>query len=91
MDRHLKIMVVRGKKQTISVIRAEAGRATTDIRSASDVRVFAGEIGQSIKRIGDTLGRQSRVIHIFAKEARGTSFKDTLSILNSDRTSSSRW
>ena len=84
VDRHLKIMVVRGKKQTISVIRAEAGRATTDIRSASDVRVFAGEIGQSIKRIGDTLGRQSRVIHIFAKK-HGNKLKDTLSILNSDR------
>ena len=84
VDRHLKILVVRGKKQTISVIRAEAGRATTDIRSADDVRVFAGEIGQSIKRIGDTLGRQSRVIHIFAKK-HGNKLKDTLSILNSDR------
>lgn len=84
IDRRLKGMVLRGKRQVIATIKAEAGRPVVEVDSMEDVRTLADGVGQSIKRIGDALGRHTRVIHIFAKKHTGQ-LKGILSTLNSER------
>lgn len=84
MDRHLRSIVSRGKKQTVSVIRAEAGRSFVDVSSVEDVRTFVGAVGKSIKKMGDVLGRHTRVVHVFAKK-HTNKLKEVLSALDADR------
>ena len=84
VDKRLKVAVLRGRNQVISIIKAEAGREIKDIRTAGDVTAFYDGIAQSIKKIGDALGRHTRVIHIFAKK-HAARLKDILSELNSER------
>ena len=84
IDKHLEILVVRGKKQVIEIIKKEAAEKLPEINSFDDVEVLNGLVKQILRRIGDILGRQSRVIHIFAKKYAGR-LKDQLSVLNSDR------
>ena len=80
IDRHLKILVTRGKSQVISTINKEAETKFTDINSYEDALQFDKEISHVLKKIGDALGRQTRVIHIFAKKYAGK-LKSTLSTL----------
>lgn len=67
IDKHLRIIVVRGKQQVIDVIKKDAvplnGVSTFDDAENLDVI-----LNQMLKKIGDVLGRQTRVIHIFAKK-----------------------
>ena len=84
IDKHLEILVVRGKKQVIEIIKKEAAEKLPEINSFDDVEALNGLVKQILRRIGDILGRQSRVIHIFAKKYAGK-LKDQLSVLNSDR------
>jgi len=80
IDRHLKILVTRGKSQVISTINKESRTKFTDINSYEDALQYDKEISYVLKKIGDALGRQTRVIHIFAKKYAGK-LKDTLSTL----------
>jgi len=80
IDRHLKILVTRGKSQVISTINKESRTKFTDINSYEDALQYDKEISHVLKKIGDALGRQTRVIHIFAKKYAGK-LKDTLSTL----------
>ena len=80
IDRHLKILVTRGKSQVISTINKEAKTKFTDINSYEDALQYDKEISHVLKKIGDALGRQTRVIHIFAKKYAGK-LKSTLSTL----------
>ena len=84
IDKHLEILVVRGKKQVIEIIKKEAAEKLPEINSFDDVEALNGLVKQILRRIGDILGRQSRVIHIFAKKY-AARLKDQLSVLNSDR------
>ena len=84
IDKHLEILVVRGKKQVIDTIKKENSEKLPDIKSYDDVLALTELLTQRLKRIGDVLGRQSRVIHIFAKKY-ANKLKDYLAILNSDR------
>jgi len=84
VDKRLKVAVMRGRSQVISIIKTEASRDIKDIRAVGDVTMFYDGISQSIKKIGDALGRHTRVIHIFAKK-HAARLKDILSGLNSDR------
>jgi chromosome segregation ATPase len=84
IDKHLEILVVRGKKQVIDTIKKENSEKLPDIKSYDDVLVLSELLTQRLKRIGDVLGRQSRVIHIFAKKY-AVKLKDHLADLNSDR------
>ena len=68
IDKHLKILVLRGKSQLISIIKNEVIWRFNEINSYDDALQFDKEISQILKKIGDVLGRQSRVIHIFAKK-----------------------
>jgi len=80
----LKILVVRGKKQVIGTIKKENSEKLPDIKSYDDVLALTEQVTRKQKRIGDALGRQSRVIHIFAKKYAGK-LKSHLAVLNSDR------
>src|SRR3970282_1662407 len=84
IDKHLEILVVRGKKQVIDTIKKENSEKLPDIKSYDDVLALTELLTQRLKRIGDVLGRQSTVIHIFAKKY-ANKLKDHLAALNSDR------
>jgi len=82
IDKHLKILVLRGKSQLISIIKNEVIWIFNEINSYDDVLKFDKQISQILKKIGDVLGRQSRVIHIFAKKY-ANKLKNTLSSIDS--------
>lgn len=83
-DRHIRAVVDRGKRQVIAIIRKEASAGVPDVRAYGDVLEANREAHRTIKIIGDVLGRQTRVIHIFAKKY-ATRLKSTLSALNSKK------
>ena len=68
IDIHLKRLVERGKKEVITVIKRESTVQLQEINSYEDVKIFNATANRMLKKIGDALGRQSRVIHIFAKK-----------------------
>ncbi|MSV33720.1 MAG: exonuclease SbcC [Nitrosarchaeum sp.] len=67
IDKHLRIIVVRGKQQVIDIIKKDATHLP-DIASYDDAENLHVILNQMLKKIGDVLGRQTRVIHIFAKK-----------------------
>jgi len=67
IDKHLRIIVVRGKQQVIDMIKKDATHLP-NITSYDDVENLSAILNQMLKKIGDVLGRQTRVIHIFAKK-----------------------
>ena len=71
IDIHLKRLVERGKKEVISVIKRESIVQLPEINSYDDVKIFNVKSSKMLKKIGDALGRQSNVIHIFAKKYAG--------------------
>ena len=80
IDKHLAIIVVRGKKQVIDVIKKGVNNLpdVSDIESAKKLNV---NLNQILKKVGDVLGRQTRVIHIFAKKY-ANQLKDNLEVMN---------
>jgi len=67
IDKHLRVIVVRGKKQVIEIIKRETV-PLDKVSSFDDVIKLNNNLGSMLKKIGDVLGRQTRVIHIFAKK-----------------------
>ena len=67
IDKHLRIIVVRGKQQVIDMIKKDATHLPKVV-SYSDAENINSILNQMLKKIGDVLGRQTRVIHIFAKK-----------------------
>ena len=63
-----RIIVERGKKQVIKIVKEESERPLEKISESKDVEKFASDAGRRIKRTGDALGRHSRVINLFAKK-----------------------
>ena len=70
IDKHLAVIVIRGKKQVLEIIKKEVV-PLPPISSIHDVPVFESALSQILKKIGLVLGRQSKVIHIFAKKYAG--------------------
>ncbi len=68
VDEHLVRLVRRGKNEVISVIKKESSTTLPEINTFDDVKIFNVRSTRVLKKIGDVLGRQSRVIHIFAKK-----------------------
>ncbi|KFM20697.1 hypothetical protein AAA799D07_00143, partial [Marine Group I thaumarchaeote SCGC AAA799-D07] len=68
VDEHLARLVKRGKNEVISVIKRESAVILPEINTFDDVKNFNITATRTLKKIGDALGRQSRVIHIFAKK-----------------------
>ena len=84
LDKRLQVIVVRGKEEVISTIQNEAKITFSEIKSYDDVLVFNDKASQTLKKIGDMLGKNSKLIHIFAKKY-ATKLKDILAILTSDQ------
>ncbi len=80
MDPHLVILVNRGKKEVISSIQNELRIKSVEITSLETVIDFQKNASRGIKKVGDMLGKHSRVIHIFAKKY-AKKLKDDLKIL----------
>ncbi|RMW37428.1 MAG: exonuclease SbcC [Nitrosopumilus sp.] len=80
IDKHLAIIVVRGKKQVIDVIK-KGVVSLPDVSSIEDAKKLDNSLNQILKKVGDVLGRQTRVIHIFAKKY-ATQLKDNLEVMN---------
>ncbi len=81
IDKHLRIIVVRGKKQVIEIIKKES-TTLPEISSLPDSIEMNNILNQRLKKMGDVLGRQTRVIHIFAKKYAGK-LKEILADMNS--------
>jgi|TARA_B100001540_G_scaffold198318_1_gene174704 hypothetical protein len=68
LDPHFQIMVNRGKKEVVAVIKREFAKPFPEINSAEDVIRFKKVFSTGINKIGDMLGKHSRLIHILAKK-----------------------
>ena len=85
MDPHLVILVNRGKKEVISSIQNEFQIKFSEIDSFERVLDFQRNSSRGIKKVGDMLGKHSRVIHIFAKKY-AKKLKDDLQTLTNNLT-----
>lgn len=70
-DRRLQAIVDRGKQQIISIIGQEVRATVPEVRTADDAVALGESTARMLKRTGDVLGRQTRVIHVFAKRYAG--------------------
>ena len=68
VDKHLKIIIERGKNAVISVVRKETSKKLDEVTKYQDVLNLNTEVTQLLKRIGDILGPNSRVMHVFARK-----------------------
>ena len=82
IDKHLAIIVVRGKKQVIDVIKKGVIQLP-EILSIKDAEKLDSTLNQLLKKLGDVLGRQTRVIHIFAKKY-ATQLKVNLEVMTTN-------
>ena len=85
MDPHLEILVNRGKKEVISSIQNEFRIDSASVDSFEKVISFQKNASRGIKKVGDMLGKHSRVIHIFAKKY-AKKLKDDLKTLTDNLT-----
>lgn len=68
IDRNLMIIVKRGKDSIVSIIKKETSSSMSNVTKYEHVLLLNAEIVQTLKKIGDVLGLNSRIIHIFAKK-----------------------
>ena len=67
IDKHLAIIVVRGKKQVIDILKKDV-KTLIQVSTMDNAKKLDYFLTQLLKKVGDVLGRQTRVIHIFAKK-----------------------
>jgi hypothetical protein len=82
IDKHLAIIVIRGKTQVIDVIKKDVV-SLPKITSIDDAKKLNTTLNQILKKVGDVLGRQTRVIHIFAKKY-AAQLKENLEVMNTN-------
>ena len=68
VDRNLGVIVKRGKDSIVSTIKKETSTNLTSVTKYDQAVALNLEISQMLKKIGDVLGLNSRIIHIFAKK-----------------------
>ncbi|MGI0041101.1 MAG: hypothetical protein ACRD94_03955, partial [Nitrosopumilaceae archaeon] len=68
VDKHLKLIIERGKEVVISGLRKETAINFSNTQKYSDIVNLNAEIGQMLKRIGDILGTNTKVMHVFARK-----------------------
>jgi hypothetical protein len=86
IDNQLKIIVTRSKTEIISIISKEAKIQIPQLNTFEDVKKATELASQALKKIGDVLGKNSRVIHVFAKKY-AQDLKDHLATINTSRAS----
>ena len=77
-DHHLHTLITRGKKQVVETIQRDTTIKLPDINNFDDIVALDKIISTTMKHLGYVLGRQTRIIHIFAKK-HATKLKITLS------------
>ena len=80
IDKHLAIIVVRGKQQVIDILKKDV-KTLMQVSTITDAKKLDYFLIQLLKKVGDVLGRQTRVIHIFAKKY-ANQLSDNLKIMN---------
>ncbi|MCH8085147.1 MAG: exonuclease SbcC [Nitrosopumilus sp.] len=83
IDKHLATIVVRGKKQVIDVIKKDVSHLP-EVSSIDDAKKLDFSLNQILKKVGDVLGRQTRVIHIFARKY-ANQLKLNLEVMNKNQ------
>ena len=83
LDPHLQIMVNRGKKEIISSIKKEFANPFPEINSPDDVIRFKKTSSSGINKVGDMLGKHSKVIHHLARKY-AKKLKEDLETLKAD-------
>lgn len=68
IDKTLKVLVVRSKTEVIDTITKESKNTLPKVSTFDDVVKTAEVSSRTLKKIGDVLGKNSRVIHVFAKK-----------------------
>jgi DNA repair exonuclease SbcCD ATPase subunit len=68
VDKNLGVIVKRGKDSVVSVIKKETTSPFTIVTKFDQAILLNSEINLMLKKIGDVLGLNSRIIHIFAKK-----------------------
>jgi DNA repair exonuclease SbcCD ATPase subunit len=68
IEKILRVIVVRAKTEVIDVISKESKKSLPSISTYEDVLKTEGAASHTLKKIGDILGKHSRVIHVFAKK-----------------------
>ena len=68
IDNQLKVIVTRSKTEIINTVSKEAKIQIPQLNTFDDVKKATELASQALKKIGDVLGKNSRVIHVFAKK-----------------------
>jgi hypothetical protein len=68
IDNRLKILVTRSKAEVINIISKESQKQLPQVKTYADVLTASEIAAHILKKIGDVLGKNSRVIHVFAKK-----------------------
>ena len=68
IDNQLKVIVTRSKTEIINTVSKEAKVQIPQLDTFDDVKKASEIASQALKKIGDVLGKNSRVIHVFAKK-----------------------
>jgi hypothetical protein len=80
IEKILRVLVVRSKTDVIDVISKESKKPLPSVSSYDDVLKTADAASHTLKKIGDVLGKHSRIIHVFAKKY-AQDLKDHLGIV----------
>ncbi|MBM3903868.1 MAG: hypothetical protein FJ357_01810 [Thaumarchaeota archaeon] len=68
IEKILRVIVVRAKTEVIDVISKESTKSLPPVLTFDDVLKTEAASSHTLKKIGDVLGKHSRVIHVFAKK-----------------------
>lgn len=68
VDRSLKVLIERGKKAVVLGLKRETSVTLSSPETFPNLANLNLQTGQMLKRIGDTLGINSRVMHVFARK-----------------------
>lgn len=85
VDKRVQPLVKRGKKMLINVLKSNTAEIKP-IRTPMDISGASGELEHRLKRLGNILGKQSRVIHLFADKY-STRLKQLLEEMENNRVS----
>jgi len=68
VDKSLKVLIERGKKAVVLGLKRETAVILSNPETFTNLANLNLQTGQMLKRIGDTLGINSRVMHVFARK-----------------------
>ena len=85
IEKILRVIVTRAKTEVIDVISKESEKKFPIVDKFEDVLGASESVSYSLKKIGDVLGKNSRVIHVFAKKY-AQEIKDHLALVTKDHT-----